>query len=298
MAGTKEIKRRINSISNTAQITNALYMVSASKMVKAQQRAEEAFGYSDGLYELVKMLAGLKADDYESLYLKKPEQVKKVVIVIVGPTRGFVGSLKSNLTISLNRQIEEIRSAHPEAEISAIAVNKLGQKIAGSLGLKLEYYFENIEEPASTGSIESLKKLLLEGFEKGKFDEIYLAVMHFKSVLLQEAVVKKLLPIETEEEEIGDSGQKEGEVGSSGFTFEPSAGKILDKLLPEYFENQLFVAVLDSFASEHSARMVSMQSATDNARDLKNSLFLKFNRSRQNKITEELIDIVSGSITN
>ena len=230
------------------------------------------------------MLSGVT--DYQSIYLKRPEKVKKVVMVIVGPTRGFVGSLKSNLIVSLNRQIEALKENNPEVEISAIAVNKLGEKIASSLGLKLEYYFENIDEPATTSSIESLKKLLLEGFESDKYDEIYLGYAHFKSVLTQEVIVKKLLPIESDGEKF--------EI--TNFSFEPSAEEILDKLLPEYFENQLYVALLDSFASEHSARMISMQNATDNAKELRGNLLLKFNRSRQNKITEELIDIVSGSL--
>lgn len=286
MANAKEIKRRISSISNTAQITKALQMVSASKMVRAQQRAEKAYSYSEGLFELVNMLAGL--EDSKSTYLTKYEEVKKIALVIVGPTRGFVGSQKSALLLRINNYLQELKTQR-DFVVEVYAVGKLGGKIAESLGLDIEYFLSDLSEPPADQEIDALKKTLIQKFESNAVQEVHLAYTHFENTLYQEAVTKKLLPLEVE---------KQTEIQRvNDFLFEPSANQILENILPEYFENQIRMAILDSLASEHSARMVSMKNATDNAKELRGELVLKFNKSRQAKITEELIDIVSGVLS-
>jgi len=286
VATAKDIKRRIDSISNTAQITKALQLISTSKMGKAQARALSAIPYSQGLYELVTMLGGLK--DTTSEYMREPKAIRTVAIVIIGPSRGFVGGQTTNLTLKIQNLIQEIKKKNPEVNLKAIAMHKVGLKIAQQLNLQVSHYFEEFIENPTPKDISSLKEVLLQGFLSEEYDEVYLAYTHLINTLNQEAITKKLLPVSLDAE----TQEEKQEVD---FIFEPSRAEILDGLLPEYFENQILTGLLDAVASEHSARMVAMQNATDNANQLKEDLNLKFNKKRQSKITEEIIDIISGS---
>ncbi|MBD3281089.1 ATP synthase F1 subunit gamma [Candidatus Dojkabacteria bacterium] len=292
MANTREIKRRINSIQNTAQITKALQMVSASKMQKAQTRAEESIPYSEGLYELVKLIGNL--EDFKSPYLREVEEVRSIALVIIGPSRGFVGALTSNLTIEINKSLKEFKKEFPNAKINSIAMHKVGKKIADLLHLDVTHFISEFKESPDSEDIETLKTILINGFQAHEFDQVYLAYTHFVNTLTQEPKIKKILPIEFKEN--GTEKEQSSAAQRDDFIFEPGKKDLLDSLLPEYFENQILTALLESIASEHSARMVSMQNATDNALELIGSLNLEFNKSRQAKITNEIIDIVSGSI--
>ncbi len=285
MPTTREIKRRINSVNSTAQITKALQMVSASKMMKAQERAEKAIPYTEGLYDIVNMIGNIEG--YESPYLRKVEKVSNIALVLVGQSRGFVGSLSTSMIYTINKAVDELRLKHEGVNIEAVTLYKTGLRIANSLNLKSEYHFaEYVESPTST-DITALLKLLKEGFEQRKFDKIYIAYTHFITTINQEPVVKQLLPLSFE--------TQDQQHPAADFDFEPGIEAVLGTLLPEYFETQLLTAILESIASEHSARMVAMQNATDNALELEDSLSLLYNRTRQSKITAELIDIVSGS---
>lgn len=286
MADSKSIKRRIGSISNTAQITKALQMVSATKINRTQKQAEQLISYAEGIYELVKMIGPIM--DFDSPYTKQPLVVKNILILIIGPSRGFVGSLVANQVLQLDKFIDELRLKYPGTNIKVITKHKVGFRIAKSLNLEISHHFdEYIEEPDMT-SVSAMLNMLTEGFEEGEFDHVYVSYNHFVNTIQQIPIVKQVLPIEIQ--------QKKMEA-SDDFVYEPSKSSVLNKLLPEYFDIQILDALLESIASEHSARMVSMKNATDNANELKEELQLKYNRTRQSQITAEIIDIVGGSFT-
>lgn len=304
MAAKSEFKSRISSIRNTAQITKAMQLVSASKMHKAQERALKAIPYSMGIYEIISKLGGIK--DYSSIYLKQVPVVKTACILVVGTNRGFVGSLNTNLLTSVIDLKERLLRNNPDIEIRGISLHKSGLKILANARIKNDYHFAEYADNPTTTNLSAIFEILVNSFSEGIYDEIYVVYTHFKSTVNQEAVSKKLLPLsmskifdaaesslETNE---GDK-QKEQSQQSTGikpYRFEPSMNTLLDRLLPEYFQTQIFTGVLESIASEHSARMISMKNASDNAMELEKKLLLKYNRQRQAQITNEIIEVISG----
>lgn len=288
MSSTREIKNRIKSVQSTAKITRALEMVSASKMLKAQERAYSTAPYAQGLYEIVSMIGNIR--EYKSPYLREVDQVNKVLVIIVGPSRGFVGSLTSDLAGTLDKYIDELRLDNSGVVVEAVTVGKLGQKIAGRLNLKISHHFEGFGEKPTQTEISALVEIVKKGFEGENFDEVHIAYSHIISTVEQKSVVKKLLPLSFELEDREEVATQED------YIFEPSIEEVLDSLLPEYFEIQLLSSLIETTASEHSARMVAMKNATDSAEELNEELVLKYNKTRQSKITEEINDIVGGSV--
>jgi F-type H+-transporting ATPase subunit gamma len=277
-------------------------MVSASKMQKAQDKAKRAIPYSLGIYEIVSKFAGLK--DYKSIYLQQPEKVKNVAVVVIGSNRGFVGGLIANVTSTVFRFTKAMKEKNPEVDFFGISIHKTGLKILNNAGIKSDYHFQEELEQVTTTDLASIFTLISKNFADGKYDEVYLAYSHFVSTLVQKPVIKKILPISWEGllEEAGKEDEKDGKnnVGetkhnTNPFLFEPSMEEVLDRLLPEYFQTQIYTAVLEGLASEHSARMISMKNATDNAMGLKSALNIKYNRQRQAGITQELIEVINGS---
>lgn len=292
MATGRELKRRIASISSTAQITKAMQMVSASKMQKAQDKAKRAIPYSLGIYEIVSKFAGLK--DYKSIYLQQPEKVKNVAIVVIGSNRGFVGGLIANVTSTVFKFTKAMKEKNPDLAFFGISIHKTGLKILNNAGINSDYHFHEEFEQVTTTDLASIFSLITKNFGDGKYDEVYLAYSHFVSTLVQKPIIKKILPISWEGllEEAGKDGKQHN---TNPFLFEPSMEDVLDRLLPEYFQTQIYTAVLEGLASEHSARMISMKNATDNAMGLKSALNIKYNRQRQAGITQELIEVINGS---
>ncbi len=293
MASTKEIRQRILSVQNTAQITNAMQMVSASKMKKAQDRAIESIPYAQGIYEIVNRIG--KITDYSSPYLRISKEVKNIGIVVIGTSRGFVGSMITSLILATNKLKEELIHKYPQAKISGISIHKTAQRIMLNAGIESTYHFSEYCDAPTTTELTAIFDLLVKQFESGNFDEIYLIYTHFINTVVQKPVVKKLLPLRIEE--ILEEAEKARNHVDKQFIYEPDVTTVLDRLLPEYFQTQIYTGVLESIASENSARMVAMKNATDNANELTKKLKLKYNRQRQTTITNEIIDVINGSIS-
>jgi len=294
MASLRDIKRRVTSVNNTAQITKAMQMVSASKMQKAQDRALKSIPYANGIYQIVNKLKG-GMNDYTSVYLKKPKTIKNIGIVVVGMSRGFVGSQMTLLTSKIDKLKQRLINKYPEADISGISIHKTAQKILINAGIKSKYHFADfIELPTST-EFTHIFVLLENKFEDGEFDEVYIVYTRFKSTLVQVATSKKILPLDIEKiSKEADSAKLN--IDSDDFVYEPDIEAVLSKLLVKYFHTQIYTAILESIASEHSARMVVMKNATDNAYELEKQLTLKYNRGRQTAITNQIIEVISGSL--
>lgn len=294
MATAADIKRRISSVKNTAQITKAMEMVSASKMQRAQDRALMAIPYAEGLYEIVAKLG--KVDDYDSVYLRSDNYVNKIAIVVVGTSRGFVGGMITNLTTKTYQLKQDLIKKYPQAEITGISIHKTAQKVLANAGIKNDYHFSEYFEAPTTTELTPVFDILVEKFAAREYDEIHIVYTHFENTMLQRAKIKKLLPLDVDIiQEKGDIEESEADEEELNFKFEPSTEAILDRLLPEYFQTQIFTSVLESIASEHSARMVAMKSATDNANELTKKLNRKYNKTRQAAITQQIIEVINGA---
>jgi F-type H+-transporting ATPase subunit gamma len=327
MAQAKELKSRIASIGSTAKITKAMQMVSASKMQKAQDKAKRAIPYAMGIYRIASRFAGVT--DYQSVYLKKCDEVKNVAVVVVGTNRGFVGGLLTNLTGTVHKFAEELKAGNPKVNIIGVSIHKTALKILNNAGIKSDFHFQEKLENFTTTDLGAIFSVITENFSNGKYDEVYLVYSHFVNTMSQKPFIKKILPIsweglveESKEDQKAEqeklttqaggqagrqaragqasgqavAGQSAGHVNTNPFIFEPSMEEVLDRLLPEYFQTQIYTGILEGLASEHSARMISMQNATDNALDLQKNLNIKYNRQRQAGITQELIEVISGSL--
>ncbi len=289
MPNNKGVKRRIQTVKNTSKITKAMEVVSASKMKSAQNRALSTVPYADGLYRIIKKIGFIP--DYKNPLMRDVKKAKSAGIIVIGPDKGFVGGMITDIMLKTSNLIKELKEKNPDLKVYGISIFKKGEKVLKSLGIENKYHFSDYNEKPTTTELTPILKVLVEGFVSEEYDEIYIVYSHFINTMQQKTVTKKLLPISFED--ITENGENSENIS---YTFEPSMEAILDKLIPEYFEYQIFAAIMDSMASEQSARMVAMKNASDNAKEIEKNLQLKYNKTRQASITQEIIEVVSGSL--
>lgn len=299
MSSTREIKRKLKSISSTAKITKTMQMVAASKMKSAQDRAAAVVPYTQGLHEIIRFIGELNNTAHPLLQSQK--EIKSIAIVSIAPTRGFAGQLPSMLLLSASGFVEKMKSKFPGAAIHGIGIHKIAIKVLEKLELEIDFQFSDPLENPTTTDIDAITSVIRNGFMEKRYNLVYLCYPQFINTMVQEVVIKKLLPLswkKIQEEEIEQTDnlpQEEQRANTS--LFEPSRRQVLNRLLPEYFETQVFSALLDSIASEHSARMIAMKKATDNANEMIGALQLNYNKNRQASITNAMLEIAAGSIT-
>jgi F-type H+-transporting ATPase subunit gamma len=286
MASGREIRRRIRSVRNVAQITRAMEMVAASKMRRAQRNVLATRPYADRLLDVMGELTtrmGSGARKGTLLDVRTP--VQNVALVIVTPDRGLCGSLVSNVLRRASRFIlDEQAKGH---KVDAYAIGKKGRDFLGRTRQNL--VAEIIKIGDSPGLVDTLgiSTNIIEGFRDGRYDEVYIIYSEFINTLVQRASLKRLLPIEP------PTGESSGL--RFDYNYEPDQAEVLNELLPRFVEVQLYQAVLESIASFYSAQMVAMRNATDNAKDLVRDLTLSFNKARQTSITKEVSEIAAGT---
>ncbi len=285
MANPRLIKKRVSSIKNIGKITKALEMVSASRVQKAQEKAVSAKPYADMIHELVGSLAGERAS-IEIPLMRKPTEKGSDLIILISTNRGLAGSLNTNLLRKVSNFLEKRNAKH-----SFITVGKKGRTFAMQSG-KLVADFSGSN---ATGSkVTDIVKIATEGFTREAYDEVYIAYSNFLTALTQEPTVKKILPIRAEEL----SGEKEPieakERKAGNFSYDPDPVTVLADLLPYYLEIQVAESLYEAEASEHSARMIAMKNASDNASELTEGLSLEYNKARQSMITTEISDITTA----
>ena len=290
MANTREIRRRIKSVKNTAQITKAMQMVAASKMRRAQQAALAGREYSRLLNEVLVSLRERVEDGAHPLLVERP--VKRELVLIIATDKGLCGALNTNL-------LREVNQFDTTAARYVASGRKAVQYLARTKR-DLLADFELKDAPAFAET-RRVSKFVVEKFLNGEVDKVSVIFTHFVNTLTQKATVRTLLPISAVElpgggdKKEADEAQK---VNSSGFIFEPDAESVLDAVLPQFINFQIYQMVLDARASEHSARMVAMKSATDNAKQLVKDLTLEYNKVRQAAITTELLEITTAQLAN
>ena len=283
MAGAKEIRTQIASIKNTQKITKAMEMVSASKMRRAQERMQATRPYSGKMQNVISHLAHAHPE-YHHPYLATRE-VKRVGVIIISTDRGLCGGLNINLFKSVVSSLREWDEAGIGIDLTLI-------------GSKSNAFFKRMkcdicatathlgDEPSIVELIGTVK-VMLDAFEEGRIDSLYLAHNEFVNTMSQNPVVKQLIPVESEPD-------KELETHWD-YIYEPDSKPVMDSLMIRYIESLVYQGMVENVACEQAARMVAMKSATDNANDLIDELQLIYNKARQAAITQEISEIVGGA---
>jgi len=275
------IRRRIKSISNTARITKAMEMVASSKMRKAQQRVLASRPYAMKMNELLGHLAA-QLPSGETLHpLLEHRTPQRIGVVHITADRGLCGSLNANM----NRRTAAFVLAQ-EIPVTVVAVGRKGRDFMFRYGRDVRAEFTGLGDQPGLLDIAPISRIVIDDYLSGRFDQVYLAYTEFISTISQRPVLKRLLPVEP----LHPGGAYVVE-----FLYEPSPEAVLAQLLPRFVEMQVYQAVLEHLSSEHSARMVSMRNATENAKELIDDLTLTYNKVRQEAITKELLDIVGGA---
>ena len=284
MATLRDIKRRISSVKNTQQITNAMKMIAAAKLARAQMAAQSAQAYAERMRGMVTKLAqGVTGDDHP---LFEAREGGIGLVVMFTSDRGLCGGFNNNLS---RKVLAGISSGELGGEAELVIFGRRGNDFFRRRGGNIQQALVQLREVERRDAIGGLIEGIVARFLDGEVSRVHLAYNQFYNALRQDPVIFPLLPVVPPEAEEG------AEVDEREVLFEPDRGAILDTLVPKYLENQLLTAHLNSEAGEHGARMVAMDGATRNAGEMIDSLTLQYNRARQAVITKELIEIVSGA---
>ena len=289
MPSLKDIRGRIGSVRNIAQITRAMEMVAASRMKRAQDAILAARPYSDKLREVLSRVGAVVGEEVDPLLARRP--VRKVALIMITTDRGLAGSLNANAIRSALRFAQSRLSSNGDApvEIEAITIGRKGRDGLRRAGVPIAAHFNQLGDRPQFTEVTPIARLVTEDFLEGKYDEIHVAYSTFISTLTQRPELTQLLPITSPQQEEG------ADVENDEYLFEPSAEAILSRLLPHFVAIDLYRAVLENQASEQSARMIAMRNSTDNANELIEDLTLVYNKTRQATITREMIEIASGA---
>jgi ATP synthase, F1 gamma subunit len=296
VAGGQEriLKRRISSVQSTKKITRAMELIAGSRIVKAQQAVHAAVPYSDHITEVVKDL-GATGGGIDSPLLKPRPEIRRVAYVVIGADRGQCGAYNS----SVIRATEGSMKEHAELgrEYALIVVGRKAESYFRYRNFKIDHAFTGFSDRPSYEDARAIGQAVTTAFLAEEFDMVELVYTRFVSAGSQEVVRRPLVPLEREVVAGGDGKPAESGADevSASYEFEPAPDAILDALLPRYVEARIFAALLNAAASEHSARQRAMKAATDNAEELIISLTRIMNRARQDAITTEIMEIVSGA---
>jgi len=283
MPSVRDIRRRIRSVDNTAKVTNAMSLVAASKMRRAQNAVLEGRPYSVKIQSLIANLAAQPMDDEAGAQpLLAVRTVQNATVLMVSPDRGLCGGMNANLNRAVGSFILE--SAVP---VQAVTVGRKGRDFMARTNQDLKATFTDLGESPLLVDTHAISHMIIDSYCEGQTDEVYLAYTKYVSTMSQEPIMEKLLPIEPAEQTSAES---------VGYIYEPGNLAVLQSLLPRYIEMQVYHAIVESIASEQSARMVAMRAATENASELSGDLTLVMNKLRQESITNELLDLIGGAM--
>ena len=284
MPSVRQIRRRIRSVENTGKLTKAMEMVAAAKMRRAQTDVLAARPYASKMQELLAHLAAMAPSDSSDLHpLLQTRPVKRIAIIQITPDRGMCGGLVANI----NRRTGSFIVGQ-EAPATIVTVGNKGRDFMVRTSRELRASFDGLGDRPKLLDTTSVARIVVEDFSNGDCDAAFLAYTEFVNTVVQRPVVRQLLPVEPAELSANEM---------SGYIYEPRQFELMNNLLPRIVEMQVYSSILESNASEQSARMIAMRNATDSAKDLVKELTLQANKARQATITAELLDIIGGSMT-
>ena len=285
MAAGKEIRGKIKSVENTKKITKAMEMVSVSKMRKAQDRMRAARPYSEKIRNITANL-GQANPEYTHPFMKAND-AKGVGFIVVTSDKGLCGGLNTNLLRAVTAKLREAQAAGQT--IDSVAIGSKGLGFLNRIGARVISHVTQLGDTPHLDKLIGPVKALLDAYAEGKISAVHLCYTKFINTIKQEPVVEQLLPL------AANTLRTESGHHSWDYIYEPDAQSVIDELLVRYVESLVYQAVAENLASEHSARMVAMKAATDNAGNVIDELKLVYNKTRQAGITKELSEIVSGA---
>ncbi len=295
MPSLRDIRRRIRSVKNTAQITKAMQMVASSKMRRAQERVQQARPYADQLRDLVSRLARTSGDDVgEGVALLKQRPIRTIGFIVITPDRGLCGALPSNINRKAAATAQELQnqvaaqSARPRLEF--IAVGRKGRDFLVRSQLPLIAEFTNYGDRPAMNDASAIAQVAVDAFLKGEVDAVYVVYAKYVNTVLQQPTVMQLLPVKPPVENT-DTEQKR----TIEYIYEPDASSIYEALLPRYVDVQVYQTLLETIASFYSAQMIAMKNATDSAKELVQDLTLTYNKARQAAITTQILEVIAGA---
>jgi F-type H+-transporting ATPase subunit gamma len=277
----RKVRRRIKGVQNIAKITRAMEMIAASRMRKAQERGLQGRPYAEKIEQVIADLSALTDIGSQHPLLEKRE-IKKIAVVHITPDRGLCGGLNA----SLNRQLANF-ILQQKVPVEVVAVGRKGRDFSTRNSCTLCAEFTQLSDQPAYLDTLPISKIVIEEFTRGIIDMVYISYAGFISTLVQKPVMKQLLPMRPASIPGGQNVD---------YIYEPNARAVLGSLLPRFVEMEIYHAILESIASEQSARMVAMRNATDSANELIGDLTLLYNKARQESITRELLDITGGVV--
>ena len=284
MATAREVRLRIRSVKNIAQVTRALQTISASRVRKAQEAVLHSRPYAYKALEILQHLSAIPEGEHVHPLLAKHPQERASLVILITSDRGLAGAYNTNV---LRAALEQFKGNE-----SFLTIGRKGRDVLLRLGKNLVGEFTDIPAEPSFMDVSAIGQLAIEEFLKEEFDRVFLVYTDYINLLRQQPTIKQFLPLELEMVE-GAEAPDEGPPAS--YIYEPGQRELIDLVLVRFLQLQLYEAVLESLASEHAARMVAMQNATENALDLSAELTLEYNKARQLAITSDMLDIAGGA---
>ena len=283
MATEREIRRRIRSVESTGKVTNAMSLIAASKMRRAQTAVTQGRPYAEKIQEVIAHLAAQPDGETAAVHpLLQVRTAQRIGVLVISPDRGLCGGMHANL----NRSVAQFILGQP-VPARVIVVGRKGRDFMVRYGQDVKAVFTDLAERPVLADILAISHLVVDSYTEGEVDEVYLAYTRYVSIMSQQPVIEKLLPVTP-----ADLTAPE----RVGYIYEPDNLMVLGSLLPRFVEMEVYHALLESIASEQSARMVAMRNASDNASGLVDDLTLVMNKLRQDTITNQLLDLVGGQI--
>lgn len=294
MPSTREVRRRIRSVKNMAQITKAMQMVASSKMRRAQERVQDARPYADQIRALVSRLSNATGEDIgEGVSLLKKRPVRTIGVIVVTPDRGLCGALPSNINrraaLTAREESDELAQQGQHPGVDFIAVGRKGRDFVIRTQQHMIAEFVNYGDRPTVADARAIAQVAVDAFQKGEVDVVYLVYPQFVNTVTQKPTSVQLLPVQPPE------SSEEDKQKSIEYIYEPDARSIFEALLPRYVDVVVYQALLETIASFYSAQMVAMKNATDNAQELTQDLTLAYNKARQAAITTQILEVVSGA---
>ncbi|GAP06247.1 MAG TPA: ATP synthase F1 subunit gamma [Anaerolinea thermolimosa] len=291
MPSTREMRLRIRSVKNLAQVTRALETVSASRVRKAIQANNATMPYAEKAWKVLIHLARQPGRDVLHPLLRQRDRVDRILVIMVSSDRGLAGAYNMNITRHTLSEFD--RAGVP---VDYVTVGRKGRELLVRKKKNVVAAFVDLPSPPSFNDVAAIGQLVVDDYLKDVYDQVFITYTHFRNMIKQEPVTQKLLPLTVVDKEHAKPGDLSAtHRTSSVFTYEPDQNEVLENVVPHFTAIQIYKAILSAQASEHAARMVAMRNATESANELVQSLQLEYNKLRQSIITNEMLDIAGGA---